>query len=66
MSACEGNADLANTIAGVHVIFERIEGHAKRQADRCNTQHRSTVRLVFVPSVAEWALAFISCGLTHH
>ena len=21
---------------------------------------------VFVPSVAEWALAFISCGLTHH
>jgi len=35
-------------------------------AHRCNTQHRSTARLVFVPGVAEWALGFISCGLTHH
>jgi len=32
-------------------------------AHRCNTQHRSTARLVFVPGVAEWALGFISCGL---
>ena len=31
-------------------------------------QHSASVNCeaAFVPGVAEWALAFISCGLTHH